>query len=305
MSHIASLAGSVATVVMILFLITVMLSIGLEVTVGECLAAIRNRRLLLSALVANFVLVPLLGLGIARILPMPPAIETGFLLLAAAPGAVFAINFTRAMRDSVPTAAALLFLLTVLSIGVTPPLARFLTGVKQPVALHYEEHARALVLYVISPLLVGFALNRWDHDLARVLRKPASTCAGIFFAAGAVLMLSVRSAATKKIGANAILAVLLLIVGSMIVGWIMGGPNRGTRRVMAVNTSMRNVALCLAIAARSFPGTDVEVEVVAFSALMLPPNLLFTIYQGRKIKKEAALAARRDGSEYFHRTTLS
>lgn len=296
MSQIVSLAGAVATAAIALFVVTVMFSIGLEVTAGECLAVLRNRRLMISALLANFVLVPLLGLGIARILPMPPAIETGFLLLAAAPGAVFAINFTRTMRDSMPTVAALLFLLSTLSIAITPPLVPFLLGLERSVTLHYEEHVRTLILSVVLPLLVGLALNRWKSDLARTLRKPASTCAGIFFTAGVVLMFSARSAAMKKIGTNSIVAMLLLIVGSMLIGWIMGGPDRGTRRILAVNTSMRNVGLCLAIAARSFTDTEVVVEVVAFSALMLPPNLLFTIYQSRNIKKEAALAARSSAS---------
>jgi len=291
MSQITSLAGSVATAAIILFLIAVMLSIGLEVTAGECLAVLRNRRLMLSALLANFVLVPLLGLGIAKMFSMPPAIEMGFLLLAAAPGAVFAVNFTRTMRDSMPTAVAVLFVLTVLSIALTPLLLPFLLALDRPATLPYEEHFRALLLYVVAPLLVGLVLNRWNHDLARALRKPASICAGIFFIAGVVLMLSVRSAAMRQIGVSGILPILLFIIGSMFIGWIMGGPDRGSRRVLTVNTSMRNVALCLAIAAHSFPGRDVEVAVVAFSALMLPPNLLFATYQGRKIKKEAAVAA--------------
>jgi hypothetical protein len=51
---------------------------------------------------------------------------------------------------------------------------------------------------------------------------------------------------------------------------------------------MRNVALALALASRSFSGADVDVGVLAFSALMLPPNVLFTIYQSRKMKKPVA-----------------
>jgi BASS family bile acid:Na+ symporter len=53
---------------------------------------------------------------------------------------------------------------------------------------------------------------------------------------------------------------------------------------------MRNVALALAIASRSFPGANVDVGILAFSALMLPPNVLFTIYQSRKTKKLVAQA---------------
>ena len=49
---------------------------------------------------------------------------------------------------------------------------------------------------------------------------------------------------------------------------------------------MRNVAL--ARASRSFPAANVDVGVLAFSALMLPRNVLFTIYHSRTTKKPAA-----------------
>jgi BASS family bile acid:Na+ symporter len=265
-----------------------MISIGLEVTLKEIMLAASNKRLFIRALFANFILVPLLGLGIARILPMPTNIETGFLLLAAAPGALFAINFTRKTQDSVPFAAALLFSLTVLSLVVTPFLAQLLLNVDQPVTLHYDRAVQVLFLYVLVPLLAGLALNRWANPMALRLRKPLSACAGVSFVLVTVLTMGLKSAATKQIGMNGLLAMLLLIAASMVIGWMLGGPDRGTRRVLTVNTSMRNVALALAIASRSFPGADVDVGVLAFSALMLPPNVLFTIYQSRKMKKLVA-----------------
>jgi BASS family bile acid:Na+ symporter len=291
MSHIWLLAGSAATVAMILFFVTVMFSIGLEVTFRECLAAMQNKRLLITALTANFILVPLLGLGITMVLSIAPATETALLLLAAAPGAVFAINFTRTMRGGVSTAAGLLFLLTILSIIVTPGLARLLLRIDKPLAIHYETHIRGLILYLILPLLAGFIVNRKFQPLAQALRKPARVSANICFAGTTVLMLSARSAATRQIGLVDILAMLLLVTGSMFIGWMMGGPDLSTQRVMTVNTGMRNVAICLALAVRSFPGSDIVVPLVAFSALMLPPNLVFTVYQRRKIKKQMELAA--------------
>jgi BASS family bile acid:Na+ symporter len=265
-----------------------MISIGIEVTLKEIIVEASNKSLFIRALFANFILVPLLGLGIARILPMPTNIETAFLLLAAAPGALFAINFTRRTQDSVPFAAALLFALTVLSIVGTPFLAQLLLNIDQPITLHYDRAVQVLFLYVLVPLLAGLALNRWANPMALRLRKPVSACAGISFVLVTVLTMGLKSAATKQIGMNGLLAMLLLIAASMVIGWMLGGPDRGTRRVLTVNTSMRNVALALAIASRSFPGADVDVGVLAFSALMLPPNVLFTIYQSRKMKKLVA-----------------
>jgi hypothetical protein len=39
------------------------------------------------------------------------------------------------------------------------------------------------------------------------------------------------------------------------------------------------------IAQKSFPGTNVDVAVVAFSSLMVPPNMLFMVYQTIKSKR--------------------
>jgi BASS family bile acid:Na+ symporter len=285
-----SLLGGASKALIIVFLLSSMISIGLEVPLKEILLAASNKSLFIKVLFANFILVPLLGLGVARILPMPANIETGFLLLAAAPGAIFAINFTRRTQDSLPFAAALLFALTVLSVVVTPFLAQLMLNIDQPVTLHYDRAIQALFLYVLLPLLAGLALNRWASTVALRLRKPVSACAGISFVLVTVITMGLKSAAAKQIGINGLLAMLLLIAASMVIGWMLGGPDRGTRHVLTVNTSMRNVALALAIASRSFPGATVDVGILAFSALMLPPNVLFTIYQSRKTKKLVAQA---------------
>jgi len=288
----ASLLGPAAHALLIAFLVSVMISVGLEVTLGQYVAALRDKRLLFGALFANFVVVPLLGLLIAKVLPMPANIETGFLLLAAAPGALFAINFTRNMRDNVPVAAALLFLLTILSLLFTPPLARYLLNLDHALTLRYDRAIWALFLYILLPMLVGLTLNRWAHSVAVRLRKPMSICASVCFVLQIVLTGSLKSAAVKQVGINGLFAMLILVIISMVAGWLLGGPDDGTRRVLTINTSLRNVALCLAIASRSFPDADVDVGVIAFSTLMLPPNAVFTFYHVRKMKRRAAQSIR-------------
>lgn len=223
---------------------------------------------------------------------MPANIETGFLLLAAAPGALFAINFTHKMRGSVPSAAAILFLLTVLSLLFTPPLARLLLRIDRALTLPYGRAISALLLYIALPMAFGLVINRWAHPLALKLQKPVSICAGVLFALEIIFTGALKSAAMKKVGINGLCAMLVLIIASMIIGWLLGGPDDGARRVLTVSTSLRNVALCLAIAARSFPGANVDVAVIAFSSLMFPPNAVFTMCHVRKMKKQAAQSVR-------------
>jgi hypothetical protein len=52
---------------------------------------------------------------------------------------------------------------------------------------------------------------------------------------------------------------------------------------------MRNVGLCAVIAIESFPGTKVDIGIVAFSALMVTPNSLLALYESYREKRRKAL----------------
>lgn len=270
------------------FLVSAMLSIGLEVTGRQVLGTLGNARLMGRALVANLVVMPALGLALVRLFPMSPDVAAGLLILAAAPGAPFAVQFTGKAKGAVAFAAALLLVLTLVALVVTPPLSGFLLGAETPLRLPAGRLVRAALLYLVLPLLAGFALQRWAGSLAGTLRKPVALCAALSFPAVILLTMSVKSAATRAIGLPAVLALLLLVVGGMLLGWLLGGPDTATRRVLATGTGMRNAVVALLIARTSFPGSDVDLAVLAFSALMVPPNLVFTIYQGWRARTRAA-----------------
>ena len=68
-----------------LFVVLVMLSIGLRVTGREMLDVLRNRVLFVRAPLANCVLIPGIGLLLVNTLPLTPDASVGILLLAASP----------------------------------------------------------------------------------------------------------------------------------------------------------------------------------------------------------------------------
>ena len=277
-----------ARVLTYLFMATMMLSIGLEVTGRQVVRALADVTLMGRALAANLICVPLLGLVLVWLFPMPADAAAGVLILAAAPGAPFAVQFTSKAKDAVAFAAALLLVLTLIAVFLTPPLAGVLLRADVPLALPVGRAAKVLLPYLLSPLLLGFALQRWAPVVAAALLRPATWCAALSFPAVIVLTMAMKSAATRTLGAPALIALLLLVLGGMVVGWLLGGPDTGTRRVLATSTGMRNVAVALLVALTSFPDSDVDVAVLAFSALMVPPNLVFTIYQNRRARRRGA-----------------
>lgn len=274
-----------------IFLVSVMLSIGLDVSAREVLAVLANARLLGRALVANLVVMPVVGLGVVHLFPLSPDIATGIVILAAAPGAPFAVNFTSRAKGGAAFAAVLLFVLTVVALVVTPPLAAVLVGANSPFDLPVWRVVRGAILYLVIPLLAGFALQHWVPDAARRLRTPVKVCAAVSFPAVVLLTMGMKSAATRAIGVPALAAVLTLVLVGMVAGWMLGGPSTATRQVLATGTSMRNAMVALLIARTSLPDSNVDLAVLTFSALMIPPNLIFTIYQNRRGR---ALAAREE-----------
>lgn len=74
-----------------------------------------------------------------------------------------------------------------------------------------------------------------------------------------------------------LVTMLGFVLGSMLVGWAMGGPDVGSRRVLALATGTRNAALVLLVVTRELPSLRAVVAVLAYSALMALPSAIATV----------------------------
>jgi bile acid:Na+ symporter, BASS family len=274
----------------LLFLIATMVSIGLQVTLPELRHALSDRRLLLRAVLVNFLLVPLLGLLLVWLLPLSADVSVGLLLLAVSAGGPNALQFTSKVKGGLANAAALLFILSLLSVPLAPVLGQALISTGKSLDLPVGRALAALLLYLLLPLLAGLAIHRLQPRLAERLAKPLMLLGTIAFVVVVVRTMAVKKAAMAALVGPELLAMLALIVGSMVLGWLFGGPARETRRVLASTTGMRNAAIALLIALRSFSGTDADAVVVACTALMIPINMIYTI--GATIRTAVAAKAR-------------
>ncbi|HZG65442.1 MAG TPA: hypothetical protein VEZ12_01785 [Herpetosiphonaceae bacterium] len=111
---------SLLDIATLVFAVSSMLSVGFSYTVRELIEPLRNARLVIGALVGNFVLVPLLAYAITGFLSLGEGREIGLLLVASAAGAPFVIKLTQAANGDLALAAGLLVLLVVATIGYMP-----------------------------------------------------------------------------------------------------------------------------------------------------------------------------------------
>ena len=274
----------------IVFLVATMLSIGLKVTVADLLSSVRDRGWMARSLAVNFLIIPALGLLLTAVIPMSMDVKVGFLLLAIAPGGLNAVQFTSKTTDGLSYAATTLFILSFLSVLVSPLLAAAVLPLETSLVLPYGKIAAWLLLGVLAPMLAGLAVHRYWDGIAHKLAKPIALVGTVSFVVVVVLLWGVRKQAKADIARPELAAMLIFIVAAMAVGWALGGPGKETRRILASGSSMRNAALGLMIAANSFPDTNVDLAVIAFGALMIPLNMVFTVYeviQDRRARRRA------------------
>ncbi len=166
-----------------LFLITAMLSIGLKVTRAEIRSTLEQRSLLIRSLAANFVFVPALGLLILRFIPMPSDTAAGFLLLAAAPGALSAVQFRGRARGALFYAGALAFILSVLLVIISPAVAAAILPINYPLSVPYRRAIGFVLLFLLLPLLIGLAVHQKFRKVAEKLAKAVAIVAALSFVA--------------------------------------------------------------------------------------------------------------------------
>ena len=258
------------------FVAVVMFSIGLRTLGGEFLNILRDRALFARTLLANCILIPAIGLLLVRSFPLNHDATIGILLLAAIPGTPIALQFTRMAKTRLAFAAAMTLVLSLVSIAMTPlaieAMPQTARRTERPVLILMVN----ITLYIVLPLCAGVWAARRVPKIAPRLVLPLSLLATVAFLFLMWETRLVRRQAFNAIrGGGTVLAMLLLLLLSMLIGWAIGGPDRETRRILATSSGMRSVIVVLYVARFCFPDSNVFMIPIVYLSLMVPTNLLF------------------------------
>jgi BASS family bile acid:Na+ symporter len=74
---------------------------------------------------------------------------------------------------------------------------------------------------------------------------------------------------------------LALLIASLASGWSACGPDRGSRKAVALATSLRNVGVGLVIAMGSFAGTPAVSAGLAYGIIEIVGSVLLALMWGR------------------------
>ena len=268
-------------ILLVAFVVVYFFSVTLETARGPIIETLRDFRLMGYALLANFVLVPILGVIIALGFDLSPDIRTGLLMLAVSPGGLMALQFARVSRGNRVFAVALLLVFSIVAVFTTPALVALFFPAVGAARMPVAWLVTLLLVVVVVPLLAGRALQRVMPEQAPSVGLWLGRLSIVIFLIATVAGGKYKTPAIKSIGAGGIAAIIFLVVVGWAIGWLMGGPEIRNRKALAIATSMRNLGVCFPIAVNFYPGTDVVAPILAFSGISIPMNMVFAIVTAR------------------------
>jgi predicted Na+-dependent transporter len=264
---VTAMLRTISTLSILLFAVSGMLSAGLSFTFREVLAPLREPNRVVRALIGNFVLVPLLAIVLARVFSLDAPLALGLILLGTAAGTPFLIKLVAIAAADVALGTALLVLLVPITVVVMPIAIPLLVP---EASVSAAAIAVPLALTMLLPLGVGLLVSEsagtWARRLQPVARKVSTVTL-------VVVLVSTLLVNLHHLGgilvSRAMLATLLFVVGSFVIGYVIASPRPGRRVVLGLGTAQRNIAAASVVAAEEFRGPDTLVLVVLASVLGL------------------------------------
>ena len=256
------------------FILTSMLAMGLSLTIKQIMDPLRNTRLVLLALLANFILVPALAYLITMVIPLDDGLATGLIIVGTAAGAPFLPKLVQVAKGSAAFSVGLMTLLMVVTVIYLPiVLPLLLPGV----SVSPWDIARSLIMTMLVPLGLGLFIKARYSDTAASLQPHMSQVSSMAIVLMLVTILLLEfSTIIATIGTGGILAALIFLVGALAIGLLLGGKDADTRPVMGLGTAQRNLAAAMLVAAQNF-SDDANVLVMVMLVAILGLILLMVI----------------------------
>jgi BASS family bile acid:Na+ symporter len=235
-------------------LAVIMLGMGVTLSVDDFRAVLDAPRGVAVGFAAQYLVMPLLGFGIAKALDLEPALAAGLILVACCPGGTASNVVAYLARANVALSVLMTMCSTFGAVALTPLLTEWLAGTYVPVPAW--GLFLSTVKVVLVPLVAGLLLNRFAPRLvAAVLPvSPLVSVLTITLICASIIGGSARE--VRDSGGTLLLAVFLLHAGGFALGYAFARVMRfGVRdcRTISIEVGMQNSGLGASLAREHFP----------------------------------------------------
>jgi BASS family bile acid:Na+ symporter len=251
---------------------------GLRASGTEWRWLTERRGLLGRSLLAVLVLVPVGAMLLAEALRLSPTLKAGLAvaIVAVGIGPPAAFKRTQAAQDLVPYEIDLNVLLLLSSV-VFMPLVVALHGrlYQHQVRLAPGAVASVVLTRSLIPLALGMMMARLAPRVVGPVVRHGTRVVTAAVVAVVLFAIALVWRALLGVGAAGWLAILAVSAFAVLVGHLMGGPQRGTRGVLAAFSAIRFPALALLLISMVPQGRRLLPVVLAY---VIGSTLMVAVY---------------------------
>ncbi|GAA4529375.1 bile acid:sodium symporter family protein [Brachybacterium paraconglomeratum] len=239
-----------------IYLGVIMFAMGLTLTLPDFALVVKRPLPILIGVIAQYVIMPLVGLGIAVLLQLPTELAVGVILVGSAPGGTSSNVIAYLAKADTALSVTMTSISTLLAPLFTPMLTLLLAGSYLPV--NAGDMALSIVKMVLIPVIGGLVIRLIAGKLVdKILPAlPWVSVAGI-----SLVVIAVVSGSTEAIvtaGGIVLLAVVLHNgLGYLLGYWAARLLRQGERaaRTTSIEVGMQNSGLAATLAASAFSPT--------------------------------------------------
>jgi BASS family bile acid:Na+ symporter len=245
----------------------IMFGMGLTLSVDDFREVLRRPFDVTIGVIGQFAIMPLLAVALTWIIPMPPEVAAGVILVGCCPGGTSSNVMTYLSKGDVALSVACTSVTTLAAPLVTPFLVWMLASQFLPV------DGWAMFLSIVKVVLVPLALGAALQKLAPGIVKTAVPALPLASVVGIVLIVSAVVGGSKAAIAQSGLMIFAVVVLHNGLGYLLGffaakaaGLSLAKRKAIAIEVGMQNSGLGAALAT------------AYFSPLAAVPSAIFSVW---------------------------
>ena len=277
-------------------LIVLMFLLGIDLDKKAFTDIARNPKAILTGMIGQIIVLPLIAFGIAWLLKLPPVYFMGLVLVACCPGGSSSNVFSMLVKGDVALSITLTALSSIITLFTLPIIMEFVTiavsdisgsEITLPIGKLLVQNIVLLFVPLLAGCLFKCRFPSHAHRTSKVLGKAAfpalMTLALVFF-----LQYKAEIADNFTVlGLSAALLILAAMACSSLMSRL-GSFSNGVRRTIVIEVGMQNAAQAIAIASSPFIFNSGEMALPAIIyALLMNVILLTYVYCiRRKLKQQ-------------------
>ena len=275
----------VTDVILPLALAFIMFTLGLGLSISDFSNVFKKPKNFLIGLISQLIFLPIVGLIIVIIWPLPIEIAIGVMLIAAAPGGVTSNILTFFARGDVALSVSLTAVMSLLSAVSVPIVLAISIGLigdsGLPESISLTGIALSMFLIVTLPVLLGMGVRSFLNSLTLKIEKSArfiSTLLFVLVLLGAIL--AERENVVSYFAQTGLVVLALNILMMLIAFYWSGffGTGISQKKAIAIECGLQNGTLAIFVGTTVFGGGLYIIPAATYSLIMYLTSLIFIYF---------------------------